>query len=439
MRSSGIFCSLALLVLWTTPACNTWAYPLDGDSYTGIARLEGYRLAHAGEIRGPRQPTGATLPLDAVTPRLTGRTVTLPQTDAELSRKIRQLLGGDAANYGVAVLDLSDPENPRYGQHNAKARYSPGSVGKILVALALFQALADTYPDDIPAREKVLRESIVVADDFIWYDHHKVPFWDAAARRLRWRPLQKGDTASLWTYLDWMLSASSNAAASMVMRHALLLGHFGRDYPVSEPDAQAFFATTPKAQLATLLARVMQDPVTRNGLDLAQIRQGSFFTNTGKRRVPGVNSYATPEQLLRYMLLLEQGRLVDAFSSREIKRLLYMTQRRIRYASAPALAHAAVYFKSGSYYKCKPEADFNCGKYKGNVVNWMNSVATVESPAGEGRLFYIVTVMSNVLRENSAVAHQTLATRLHRFIESRHPQVPPAPATSQQPDHPVPQ
>jgi hypothetical protein len=124
--------------------------------------------------------------------------------------------------------------------------------------------------------------------------------------------------------------------------------------------------------------------------------------------------------LLRYLIRLEQGKLVDPFSSREIKRLLYMTQGRIRYASSPALGNAAVYFKSGSLYKCKAEPDFECRKYHGNVVNMLNSVAVVESPAAEKKLFYMVAVMSNVLRKNSAVVHQTLATRLHQLIENYH-------------------
>ena len=84
-----------------------------------------------------------------------------------------------------------------------------------------------------------------------------------------------------------------------------------------------------------------------------------------------------------FLLLLEQGKIVDQFSSREIKRLIYMTQRRIRYASSPALKNAAVYFKSGSLYKCKPDPKFKCGKYRGNVRNLMNSVAIVEYPADD--------------------------------------------------------
>ena len=50
----------------------------------------------------------------------------------------------------------------------------------------------------------------------------------------------------------------------------------------------------------------------------------------------------------------------------------------------------------------------------------MNSVAIVEWPAGKPKLFYLVAVTSNVLRKNSAVEHQTLATRLQRLIEARH-------------------
>ncbi len=50
----------------------------------------------------------------------------------------------------------------------------------------------------------------------------------------------------------------------------------------------------------------------------------------------------------------------------------------------------------------------------------MNSVAIVESPATKPGLYYMVTLTSNVLRRNSAVDHQTLATRIHRLIERHH-------------------
>ena len=110
---------------------------------------------------------------------------------------------------------------------------------------------------------------------------------------------------------------------------------------------------------------------------------------------------------------MERGKLVDPWSSLEIKQFMYMTARRIRYASSPALNKAAVYFKSGSQYKCKPETDFRCGKYMGNVENYMNSVAIVEHHDGRT---YMVTLMSNVLRKNSAVDHQTIATYIDRIL-----------------------
>jgi hypothetical protein len=90
------------------------------------------------------------------------------------------------------------------------------------------------------------------------------------------------------------------------------------------------------------------------------------------------------------------------------------------------LGDSAVYFKSGSLYSCKAEPGFKCKKYHGNVKNYMNSVAIVETPAGVKRLFYLATLISNVLYKNSAVDHQTLATVIHRMIEADHP-APPTP------------
>jgi hypothetical protein len=397
------------------------AYPLDGYPETGILRLEAYRLAEQGKIKGPRQPKGALLGRAEVELRLAGRpTAELPPPDGRLGAALSSFLGAEADRYGVAVLDLSDPDRPRYGELGGGYRANPGSVGKLMVALALFQALADAYPQDVPARLSVLKDTMVTADEFIRTDSHVVPLWEPGSPGIRYRRLQEGDRASLFTYLDWMLSASSNAAASMVIRELMLLAHFGRDYPVAEDKARGFFKTTSKKELAGLLTRALVEPVARNGLDPQELRQGSFFTARGKQIVPGTTSHATPRGLIRMLARLEEGRLVDAFSSREIKRLLYLTQRRIRFASSPALAGAAVYFKSGSLFRCVPESGFTCRKYQGNLENMMNSVAIVETPAGEARLFYMVAVMSNVLRKNSAVEHQSLATRLHRLIEAEH-------------------
>ncbi|MBW2469403.1 MAG: serine hydrolase [Deltaproteobacteria bacterium] len=406
----------SLMGLMIAATCG--AYPLDGYAYTGIARVEAYRLAMEGKVRAPRQPPGALLSIDQVDIRLAaGFDFEIPPPDTEFAARVKNLLGDEADRYALAVLDLSNFEQPRYAEHRGTARANPGSVGKILIAQGLFQALADVYPDNIDARLDILRHTVITADEFIQSDHHVVPVWQPGAARVNYPKIQIGDQASLYTYLDWMLSASSNAAASMVLKHLMLLVHFGTAYPVSETEAQQFFKDASKKELAALLARALQDPVTRNGLDLEQLRQGSFFTWKGKQLVPGTTSYATPQELMRWLIKLEQGKLVDAFSSREIKRLLYMTQRRIRYASAPALADSAVYFKSGSLYKCKPEPNFKCKKYHGNVTNMLNSVAIIEAPADQRQLYYMVVVMSNVLRKNSAVVHQTLATRIHRMLE----------------------
>ena len=406
----------SIIVLIVAATCG--AYPLDGYGYTGIARLEGYRLAMEGKVRAPKQPPGALLSMDQVDLRLEAKTdFEIPPGETEFVAQVQNLLGAEADRYAMAVLDLTSIEQPRYAEHRSTERANPGSVGKILIALGIFQALADVYPDNIDTRLSILRNTVVTADEFIQSDHHVVPLWQPGDSRVRYPKIQMGDRASLWTYLDWMLSASSNAAASMVLKHLMLLVQYGPSYPVSETEARQFFKTASKKELSALLARALQDPVTRNGLDIAQLRQGSFFTWKGKRLVPGTTSYATPRELLRWLIKLEQGKLVDAFSSREIKRLLYMTQRRIRYASSPALATAAVYFKSGSLYKCKPEADFKCKKYHGNVTNMLNSVAIIEAPAADRQLYYMVVVMSNVLRKNSAVVHQTLATRIHRMLQ----------------------
>ncbi len=409
--------ALALLLI---PAVAS-AYPLDGDGYTGIARrLEGYRLVLEGKARGLVQPKGARLPMAAVDLRLTGGAPALPEPDPEFTRQVTELLGEDAERYGIAVLDLSDPARPVYAEHRADIPFNPGSVGKLMVATALFQRLADLYPDDIAARERVLREARVVADGFIVHDSHTVPFWDG--HQFTHRPLQQGDAASLWTYLDWMLSASSNAAGAMVVRELILLERFGRDYPVAPGRLEAFLRETPKAELSALMLKALGEGIRRNGLDPERLRQGGFFTATGKARVPGTTSTATPRDLMTWLLRLEEGRIVDTWTSREIKRLLYMTQRRIRYASSPALLDAAVYFKSGSFFRCRPEPGFVCRKYQGNVENLLNSVAIVEHPAEERRLHYMVVVTSNVLRKNSAVAHQTLGTRLQQLLELHHPE-----------------
>ena len=412
---------LTLLALQATSALH--AYPIDGYADTGIRRVEGARLAHEGLAKGGKQPPGALLTTAQVDLRLLDhKDMDLPAPDPAFTAELLKLLGDNAGSYGVAVLDLSNPEKPRYAEHRGDYRQNVGSVGKLIVALGLFQALADTWPDDTGQRVRVLRDTRVTADEFSQSDHHKLRIFDVENRKLIRRTMRIGDQGSLWEYLDWTLSVSSNAAAAMTMREAMLLRQYGKDYPPAEQEIERFFKETPGKELTALFQRTFFEPITRNGLDLEKLRQGSFFTRQGKRRVNGGgNSYGTARELMRFMLRMEQGRLVDEFSSRQIKRLLYMTERRIRYASAPALRDAAVYFKSGSLYSCREEEGFTCKPYAGNRKNYMNSVAIIESPAAERRLHYIATLVSNVLRRNSAVDHQTMGTRIQRLIEKANP------------------
>ena len=406
------------------------AYPLDGYQDTDIRRIEAARLSVLGEMPGRQQPPGALLPTKYVNLRLLDYPkLDLPPPDPELTSKIVKLLGNKRDRYGIAALDISDPANPVYAEYRGDYQQNVGSVGKLLVGLAIFQALADIYPDDIEARKRILLDTIITADKFIQTDHHTVRLWNTETGKLTHRALHLGDKGNLWEWLDWTLSASSNAAAATMMKEAMLMVHYGKQYPVSDIEAIQFFDTTPKQQLSELFVKTFHEPVTRNGLNLDTLRQGSFFTHYGKSKVPGTTSYGTARELMLYTLRMEQGRLVDVFSSVSLKRLLYMTERRIRYASSPALSESAVYFKSGSLYSCKPEPGFVCKKYHGNVRNFMNSMAIVESPAGENRIDYMVTLISNVLYKNSAVEHQTLGTRIHRLIEARHPLPPVEPGS----------
>jgi len=429
---------LALVPLVATllgPVARLAAYPLDGYEETGIRRVEGARLAHEGLAEGGTQPPGALLPTEQVDLRLLGRDIDLPPPDPVFTSEIKALLGENLDRYGIAVLDLTNPDQPRYAQYREDLKQNVGSVGKLLVALGLFQALADAWPDDLERRKAVLRDSVMTADNFSVSDHHTIRLFDVETRQLTRRPMAIGDRGSLWEYLDWMLSVSSNSAAAMVMRDAMLLRHFGVNYPVSEEQIREFFSNTPARDLTALFQQTFWEPVTRNGLPLDQIRQGSFFTQQGKANVSGGgDSYATPRTLMEFLVKMEEGKLVDEWSSRQLKRLLYMTERRIRYASSPELNDAAVYFKSGSLYKCGPEEGFTCKPYHGNIRNFMNSVAIVEEEVEGVQLRYLVVVISNVLRKNSAVDHQTLGTGIHRLIKKYHKPTPaPLPAATPEP------
>jgi hypothetical protein len=153
------------------------SYPLDGVENTGITRLLHQRAIQEGTLQGRKRPSGKLLPRQGVDLRLLDRPdFQLPKPDRTLTKVVQGMLGKHHGRYGLALLDLSDKDNPRYAVWTGAQRQNPGSVGKVLVALAVFQALADIYPEDIDARKRVLRESQIVADEFSVYDHHTIRF-----------------------------------------------------------------------------------------------------------------------------------------------------------------------------------------------------------------------------------------------------------------------
>ncbi len=393
------------------------AYPLDGFERTGIRRLALLDLRVQGKLSGPVPVSGGQRPLAEISLNLLdgpGATLTaLPAKDAELQAKLETLFPNRDQSYAMALLDITPGRPLRYVAQQESRSFAPGSVGKLAIAAGLFAELARIFPDDVEKRRLLLKERMVRGGDWVVADHHPVPIFNLQDQSLISREAVPDDVFSLYEWADHMLSASANSAGSVVWKEAMLMRRFGSEYPPSAEDEAAFWKNTAKGELQKMAVSVVNDPLRAAGVEKGGWQLGTFFTKGGQRVVPGTSSYATPKALLFFLMRLEQGKIVDEWSSLEFKRLLYMTAKRIRYASSPAIARSRVYYKSGSLYKCKQEEGFRCGKYMGNVENFMNSVAIVET--SDGRT-YLVALMSNVLRKNSAVEHQTLAGEIEKLM-----------------------
>ncbi len=393
-------------------------YPLDGSEYSGIQRLLGYQFAQA-QPKGPKLPPGALLSINDIRlslPGTPGASFDAAPVDAELQQALETMLAARDPSYGVVVVDISNPQSVAWAAVRPDVQRFPGSINKIVTMAALFDSLARAFPA-IGDRERVLRTTRVTARDWVLWDEHDIPTFDPASGTNTFAYARPTDTFSLAEWIDHMISPSANAAGAVVWREAMLLRHFGTRYPVSDEEAEAFFRNTPKRELTDLSLKVNRDPLEQVGLSASAIQQGSMWTRTAKRHVPGVISHATPRSLAKFVYALEQGRLVDAWSSLEMKRYLYMTKRRYRYAYAPELARANIYFKSGSYYACHAEEGFRCGKYAGNTKNFMNVVVIIEWPGEATR--YLVSLMSNVLKVNSAWDHAAIAVAIEQMIRTR--------------------
>lgn len=405
------------------------AYPLDGFERTGIRRLKGYRLVLEKSIPGRVSlPAGAMHGGHEIRLRLEGVLDGLDideslSADSELQEALERLVASRHPSYRVALLDITRPEALRYAALRPDEGYIPGSLGKLLVMTAIFNELSARFPFSLDDRERMMRSLSIEADRFVVPNSHSVPVIEGDYEGVTHRSLRVGDEFSLWEWIDHMISPSSNAAAAMVWKQAMLLNHYGMAYPVEAAVEREYFDTTSPTMLSKKAIEVILEPLEAAGLKTDDLKQRTFFTGTGRRVIPGQSSYATPRQLLRWLVKLEQGKLVDAWSSLEMKKLMYFTRRRYRYAASPALREAAVFFKSGSLYRCRPEVGYDCGRYRGNALNLMHSVAIVESgidQTGRPRV-YLIAMMSNVLKKNSAVEHLEIASGIEALIRRLNP------------------
>ena len=416
MSLRHIFLAILFCFVYITDAPT---YPIDGYSFTNIRRLDYVRMIVDGELKGTMPPPGAMrkhyeIQLNLANER--GDSLeSIPAPDPSLQSAINSIFPRLNENYSVAVLDITEGKPIRYAARKETAGYQPGSVGKIAVLLGFFTELAKVYPGSFQQRLELLCTKEVRAGSWALYDEHTVTIFNTNTHAVKKRTVQASDVFLLYEWLDFMMSVSNNGAASVCWREAVLMRAFGSRYPdITEKDAEEFFKSTPRDSLSDLSISVVNDPLRSLGITRDEWRLGTFFTRGGSSYIPPQGgSTGTPVGLMKFLIAMEKGKAVDEPSSLEMKKLMYMTDRRIRYAASPSLKQAAVYFKSGSLYKCAPEAGYVCAKYKGNVDNFMNSVAIVEH---DDCTTYLVALMSNVRYRNSASDHMAIAASIDKAV-----------------------
>jgi hypothetical protein len=413
-----IYFLIALLTCLFVESATT--YPIDGYGDTNIRRLDYLGMVVDGELKGTMPYPGqlkASYEIQLNLADSVGKTLTsIPAPDPILQSAIDKLFPRYNENYSLSVLDITPGRPVRYASRKENAQYQPGSVGKIAVLNAFFTELQKIYPNSFKDRQDLMCTKEVRAGQWALYDSHTVPVFNTRNNTLNKRTVQSSDVFLLYEWLDFMMSVSNNGAATVCWREAMLMRVFGQKYPtLTEKEAEEYFRTTPRAELADLAISVVNDPLRTLGIGHEEWRLGTLFTKGGSNYVPPKGgSTGTTLGLMKFLVLLERGQVVDEASSLEMKKLMYMTDRRIRYAAAPSLREAAVYFKSGSLYQCSPEEGYACEKYKGNRNNYMNSVAIVEH---YDCTTYLVVLMSNVRKRNSASDHMALAAAIDKIIK----------------------
>lgn len=395
------------------------AYPIDGFTKTGIKRLYRIEKMYKDSISNNQIPFGAYKSMASVTLNLASRkkdsVSTLLIEDNAFAKNINALFPG--SGYSAAVLDMSNPKKLKYAGYRENIGYQPGSVGKIMVLLAVFDQLQKLCPDSWSQRVTYLRDIRVTSRYWGLGDHHTVPIYNIETDKFTKRQVIASDEFSLYEWLDHMVSVSNNGAASVMYREAMLMAAFKQNYfNLTAEKAEHYFENTPKDSLTNLAHSVVNNPLRTLGITEDEWKLGGLFTRPpGKYVGRKGGSIGTPKGLMKFLVQLEQGNVIDEASSLEMKKLLYLTDRRIRYARSPRLDSAAVYFKSGSFYKCDREKNPNCKNYAGNVFNYMNSVIIVEHPNNSK---YIVCLMTNVLNKNSAGEHMYLASKIDDIINN---------------------
>jgi hypothetical protein len=365
------------------------AYPTDEYARTGIRRLQWQYEVDQGirKSRG-KLPPGATWTHDKIQLRLlkVGNDFELkPDTakDPALQKGLEEILQRNAfRKYNVAILDLTDPAHPRWAGVHENEKQTPGSVAKVLVAAGVLRLLKERFPDDIAKREELLKTVMVAADDWAKVDSHEVPIVTGEKlENVAIRKVKTGDTFSLWEWMDHAISPSNNSAAAMTWREGMLMRLLGNEYPPKKWDAELFKRWDRQA-MTDASFDVVDRPLKDAGLDLEAFNVYMYFTTTANKYIFAKSSDATPLALLQWTVKMEQGKMVDEWSSLELKKMLYLTRRRVRYAQAPELKDSAVWFKSGSLFICTPEtkAAGACVQYEGDATNVLNALVEVETP-----------------------------------------------------------
>jgi hypothetical protein len=410
-----------LVILFLLSSTLVFSYPIDGYTYSGIKRILRLERILDGTIKDKMPIKGATLSIDSIFLNLKGddrATITFDSLftrNKNLQSSLNQLFPNLDESYSLALLDISKDQEFRYAARQENKGFQPGSIGKLAVATGLFNELQRLYPDDFEKRIALIKNKKVKAGKWAIPNIHTVPFFNPENNKLDKRLLVESDVFTLFEWVDHMLSVSSNGAASVVWREAILISAFCENYEnLTFEQGEEYFKTIDRKELSDLGVFIVNEPLRELHISEDEFRLGTFFTRGGSDRVtPQGGSIASPKGMMKWLYLLEKGRVIDEKSSLEIKRLMYMTDRRIRYAANASLKNDAVYFKSGSLYQCRPEDGFTCAKYMGNKNNFMNSVAIIEKENGKK---YIVALMTNVLKKNSNNDHNRLAGQIDALI-----------------------